>query len=75
MEGGGNVLAQAFQSRAVDEVFWYIAPLLCGPGLGTLSGPAWEASVALDQVQILPIGDNVCVTGRPIWPNPKAISA
>jgi diaminohydroxyphosphoribosylaminopyrimidine deaminase/5-amino-6-(5-phosphoribosylamino)uracil reductase len=69
VEGGGNVLAQAFRSHAVDEVFWYIAPLLCGTGVPTLADPSWGASVALDHVRILPIGDNVCISGRPIWPN------
>jgi diaminohydroxyphosphoribosylaminopyrimidine deaminase/5-amino-6-(5-phosphoribosylamino)uracil reductase len=68
IEGGGKVLAQAFGHRAVDEVFWYIAPLLCGMGVPALAD-AWEHSVALEQVKILPIGDNVCINGRPVWPN------
>ena len=69
VEGGGNILDQAFQSQAVDEVFWYIAPRLCGTGVPSLGGSPWVASIPLDQVQILPIGDNVCIHGRPIWPN------
>lgn len=72
VEGGGNVLAQAFRSQAVDEVFWYIAPLLCGNGVPTLNDSSWASSVALDQVEILPIGDNVCIHGRPVWPNQQA---
>ncbi|MDZ4290238.1 MAG: bifunctional diaminohydroxyphosphoribosylaminopyrimidine deaminase/5-amino-6-(5-phosphoribosylamino)uracil reductase RibD [Prosthecobacter sp.] len=70
IEGGGNVLAQAFRHHAVDEVFWYIAPLLCGMGVPALAD-AWETSVALEHVKILPIGDNVCIHARPKWPNTK----
>lgn len=73
VEGGGNVLAQAFRHQAVDEVFWYIAPLLCGAGVPALAD-AWETSVALEQVKILPIGDNVCINGHPAWPNKKILS-
>ncbi|HYF33717.1 MAG TPA: bifunctional diaminohydroxyphosphoribosylaminopyrimidine deaminase/5-amino-6-(5-phosphoribosylamino)uracil reductase RibD [Prosthecobacter sp.] len=68
VEGGGNVLAQAFRHHAVDEVYWYIAPLLCGIGVPALAD-AWGHSVPLEQVTILPIGDNVCINGRPVWPN------
>jgi len=69
IEGGANVLGQAFASRCVDEVCWYIAPRLCGSGLPVIGGPAWVHSIALENVSILPIGDNVCLTGRPVWPN------
>lgn len=73
VEGGGNVLAQAFRSQAVDEVHWYVAPLLCGSGVLTLNDPAWNASVALEEVRILPLGDNVRISGRPVWPDKKLI--
>ncbi|TDU81629.1 diaminohydroxyphosphoribosylaminopyrimidine deaminase [Prosthecobacter fusiformis] len=69
IEGGGNVLGQAFASRSVDEVCWYIAPRLCGGGLPVIGGPPWAQSVALESVTLLPIGDNICLTGRPVWPN------
>lgn len=68
IEGGANVLGQAFQAQCVDEVCWYIAPRLCGAGTPVIGGPAWVESIALDKVSILPIGDNVCITGQPIWP-------
>lgn len=72
IEGGANVLGQAFSSRSVDEVCWYIAPRLCGSGLPVIGGPAWDASVALEAVSILPIGDNICLSGRPVWPNQES---
>ncbi|MBB5036329.1 bifunctional diaminohydroxyphosphoribosylaminopyrimidine deaminase/5-amino-6-(5-phosphoribosylamino)uracil reductase RibD [Prosthecobacter dejongeii] len=69
IEGGSNVLGQAFAARCVDEVCWYIAPRLCGGGLPVIGGPDWQSSVALENVTLLPIGDNLCLTGRPVWPN------
>ena len=69
IEGGSDVLGQAFASRSVDEVCWYIAPRLCGGGLPVIGGPAWAQSVALENVTLLPIGDNLCLTGTPVWPN------
>ena len=68
VEGGANVLAQAFASRAVDEVVWYVAPRICGSGLPAIGGTGMAHSVELQQVKIMPIDDNVCITGRPIWP-------
>lgn len=72
VEGGAQVLGQAFRERMVDEVLWYIAPRLCGGGLPCLGGPEFAASVELAGVEILPIGDNVCVTGRPVWSPPAS---
>lgn len=68
VEGGANVLGQAFREQCVDEVCWYIAPRLCGAGLTVFNGPDWAQSVPLEAVSIQAIGDNVCVTGRPVWP-------
>ncbi len=67
IEGGADVLGQAFRHQCVDEVIWYVAPILCGNGLPVVGGEPLAASVLLDQVKILPIGDNVCITGHPVW--------
>lgn len=69
IEGGGNILGQAFRERLVDEVYWYVAPLFCG-GSGSLSisGPALPHSVELTDVVVRPMGDNVLVHGVPVWP-------
>jgi diaminohydroxyphosphoribosylaminopyrimidine deaminase/5-amino-6-(5-phosphoribosylamino)uracil reductase len=69
IEGGADVLGQAFASHSVDEICWYIAPRLCGGGLPVIGGPAWAQSVALENVTLTPIGDNLCLTGTPVWPN------
>lgn len=70
VEGGGIILGQAFQSRQVDEVHWYIAPRLCGGGRPSIAGLPLPASVELDDTRILPIGDNVLVSGYPKWSQP-----
>ena len=67
VEGGADVMGQAFRNRAVDEAVWYIAPLICGSGVASVGGTGLPHSVELQQVTILPIGDNVCITGHPVW--------
>lgn len=67
IEGGGMVLGQAFREKLVDEVHWYVAPLLCGGGQPSIAGPALAASVELESVKIMPMGDNVHVSGYPKW--------
>jgi diaminohydroxyphosphoribosylaminopyrimidine deaminase/5-amino-6-(5-phosphoribosylamino)uracil reductase len=67
VEGGSDVLGQAFRHRCVDEVHWYIAPLLCGAGLISLGGLPMAESVSLDHVKIMPIGDNVCISGHTVY--------
>jgi diaminohydroxyphosphoribosylaminopyrimidine deaminase/5-amino-6-(5-phosphoribosylamino)uracil reductase len=68
IEGGGIVLGQAFRERLVDEVYWYIAPRLCGGGQPSIAGPALPASIELQDITIRPMGDNVCFHGFPVWP-------
>jgi len=68
VEGGGMILGRAFGCQQVDEVAWYIAPLLCGGGRPSISGLSLPASVELTNVQVRTLGDNVCLTGQPIWP-------
>ena len=69
VEGGGVVIGQAFQAQEVDEVHWYIAPRICGNGRSPLAGFALPHSVELDDVRVLPLADNVCITGVPVWPD------
>jgi diaminohydroxyphosphoribosylaminopyrimidine deaminase/5-amino-6-(5-phosphoribosylamino)uracil reductase len=65
VEGGGIIHSQAFAARQVDEVIWYIAPRICGGGRASIAGMPLGASVALQNVSLLPIGDNICITGYP----------
>lgn len=75
IEGGGIVLGQAFRESLVDEVFWYIAPLLCGGGRPSLAGPQLPHSVELQNVTVRPMGDNVLVHGFPLWPGRTSSSS
>lgn len=73
IEGGADILQQAFAHRLVDEVVWYVAPLLCGAsGLPVLGGRELSASVALKGVRMEPLGDNLCICGRPEWSEPSS---
>ncbi len=71
LEGGGNVLGQAFQHQLVDEAYWYIAPRFCGHGQASLGNTPLPQSIALDDVQIMTLNDNICIHGRPKWPAPS----
>lgn len=68
IEGGGIVLGHAFREQLVDEVYWYIAPRLCGGGRPSIAGPALPASIEMKDVTVRPMGDNVCFHGFPVWP-------
>jgi diaminohydroxyphosphoribosylaminopyrimidine deaminase/5-amino-6-(5-phosphoribosylamino)uracil reductase len=68
IEGGGIILGQAFRSGLVDEAHWYIAPRFCGGGRPSLDGLAFDHSIEMTDLQIVPLGDNVLVSGYPIWP-------
>jgi diaminohydroxyphosphoribosylaminopyrimidine deaminase / 5-amino-6-(5-phosphoribosylamino)uracil reductase len=70
IEGGGNVLGQAFDARLVDKVQFYIAPVLTGgpvlavpgKGAGSTAGGA-----KLSQTRFEKIGPDLLVTGYPRW--------
>jgi diaminohydroxyphosphoribosylaminopyrimidine deaminase/5-amino-6-(5-phosphoribosylamino)uracil reductase len=67
IEGGTRVLGEAFDRRLVDEVCFYLAPLLCGgPGVAVggrgVNDPV-EAP-ALTQVRYARIGDDLRMSGR-----------
>lgn len=68
VEGGGIVLGQAFQTHEVDEVHWYIAPRLCGSGRPAIAGLPLPHSIPLREAKVLPLADNVCISGFPEWP-------
>jgi diaminohydroxyphosphoribosylaminopyrimidine deaminase/5-amino-6-(5-phosphoribosylamino)uracil reductase len=70
LEGGGNLLGQAFAAQMVDECFWYLAPRICGGGTMSVGGPEFSrdaCSVELTDVWHEAIGDNLLVHGYPVW--------
>ena len=65
IEGGGNVLAQAFSARLVDEIVCYTAPLISGSGRPVLDSAAFEGgSVALRIVSAGMVGCDVRLRAR-----------
>jgi diaminohydroxyphosphoribosylaminopyrimidine deaminase / 5-amino-6-(5-phosphoribosylamino)uracil reductase len=72
VEGGGLILGQAFSGGFVDEAHWYLAPRFCGGGRPSLDGPPLARSIPMSHVQILPLGDNVLVSGYPVWDDKEA---
>ncbi len=74
IEGGGIILGQAFREKLVDEVYWYLAPRLCGGGRPSLAGEALPQSIELEHVTVRPMGDNVLMHGFPKWPTQQTTS-
>lgn len=69
IEGGGDILGQAFRDRLVDEVHWFIAPRICGGGRPSVDAiPALPQSIALEGVKVETLGDNVHISGFPVYP-------
>lgn len=68
VEGGGQVLGQAFAAQGVDEVCFYLAPRICGGGVPVVGGLDFmpgAASCGLTDVQWTVLdGGNVRVMGK-----------
>jgi diaminohydroxyphosphoribosylaminopyrimidine deaminase/5-amino-6-(5-phosphoribosylamino)uracil reductase len=69
IEGGGAVLGDAFDRRLVDEVHFYLAPLLCG-GPKVIAGRgagSTAASTKLREMRYTQIGDDLHVSGLTVY--------
>ena len=70
IEGGGNVLGQAFDAGLVDKVQFYLAPVFTGgpvlavPGRGAGST---AGGAKLSQTRFERLGPDLVVTGYPRW--------
>ncbi len=51
LEGGGQVLGEAFDRRLVDRVQFYVAPLLCGGPVAAVGGRGVGATVEAPQLR------------------------
>jgi len=74
IEGGGDVLSQAFDQRLVDKVQIYIAPIFTGGSVLAFGGKgasSTERSVRLESILYERIGEDICVVG---YPNPASNS-
>ena len=71
VEGGGEVLGAFFDSGLVDEVCFYIAPLLCaGPklGVGGLGAASTLEAPLLERVEYRRVGRDVRLSGLVVRP-------
>ena len=67
IEGGGEILGQAFDARLVDEVVFYIAPILAGGpkvALAGLGAGSTAESIHLENVSYRRIGGDIRVSGK-----------
>ncbi|HEY2801050.1 MAG TPA: bifunctional diaminohydroxyphosphoribosylaminopyrimidine deaminase/5-amino-6-(5-phosphoribosylamino)uracil reductase RibD [Chthoniobacterales bacterium] len=70
IEGGGNLLSQAFAARLVDKVQFYVAPLFTGgpvPAVGGRGAASTGGGAHLRNVHYERIGSDLCVSGYPRW--------
>jgi diaminohydroxyphosphoribosylaminopyrimidine deaminase/5-amino-6-(5-phosphoribosylamino)uracil reductase len=70
IEGGGNVLGQAFDARLVDKVQFYLAPVFTGGPVLAVAGRGAGSTAAgakLSETRFEKIGPDLIVTGYPRW--------
>lgn len=73
IEGGGDILGQAFDAKLVDKVQFYLAPLLTGGPVPAVAGRGAAATLAgarLAGMSYLRVGSDVAMTGYPQWGSP-----
>jgi len=63
IEGGGQVLGEAFAGGLVDEVHFYFAPMLCGAAATASVARPLDSSVHLSEIETHRIGDNTKISG------------
>lgn len=74
IEGGGEVLGQAFDAQLVDRVQFYLAPILTGGPVVAVAGKGAASTLQgarLDGIQYEKVGRDLLVTGRPRWGEQK----
>ncbi len=64
IEGGGQILGEAFERNLVDEVSFYIAPIVCGSGCAPMVVNSLRQSHRLQGITTKQIGDDIHVGGR-----------
>lgn len=68
IEGGGDVLGQAFDQRLIDKVYIYTAPLITGGPTTAFAGmgsDSTQQAARLSRVRYEKIGADICVIGYP----------
>ncbi|WP_160041592.1 bifunctional diaminohydroxyphosphoribosylaminopyrimidine deaminase/5-amino-6-(5-phosphoribosylamino)uracil reductase RibD [Paenibacillus sp. USDA918EY] len=74
VEGGGALNGELLRARLVDRIVLYFAPKIVGgkhaPHSFDLEGIGRMAdAITLDDLEVDRVGDNIFVSGKPIWPD------
>ena len=70
IEGGGDVLGQAFDQRLVDRVHFFLAPMLTGGPVLAVAGTGADStskSARIHDFKVQRIGPDLFVSGYPKW--------
>lgn len=72
VEGGGTLNFSLLEERLVDEVVAFIAPKIVGgaaapTAFGGSGFPRMAEAVPLTDVRVEQVGDDLCLTGRPVY--------
>ncbi|MEM0897328.1 MAG: bifunctional diaminohydroxyphosphoribosylaminopyrimidine deaminase/5-amino-6-(5-phosphoribosylamino)uracil reductase RibD [Verrucomicrobiota bacterium] len=63
LEGGGQLLGQAFAAQFVDEAAFYVAPMICGNDCVDSVGVAVPSSIQLANVETAKLDSDIVVSG------------
>ncbi len=70
IEGGGEVLGQAFDAHLVDKVQFYLAPLLTAGPVVAVDGKGaadTRSGAHLTEPKFTRVGRDLCISGYPRW--------
>lgn len=70
IEAGGNLMGQAFKGRLVDEVRFYLTPIVGGGEVRAVAGSGFRCNLA--DLSFQSLGSDIRVSGFPVYPD-KAI--
>jgi len=75
IEGGGNVLGQAFDDRLIDKVQIYIAPIFTSGPTVAFAGAGADSTLSgarVSRIHHEKIGHDICVVGYPTYESASA---
>lgn len=72
VEGGGTLSGSLLENKLVDRIIQFIAPKIIGgfdaPGNYMFSGyELMSEAIELTGLETQRLGDNIYVTGQPVW--------
>ncbi|MCM3784062.1 bifunctional diaminohydroxyphosphoribosylaminopyrimidine deaminase/5-amino-6-(5-phosphoribosylamino)uracil reductase RibD [Neobacillus mesonae] len=73
LEGGGTLNGAMLEAKLIDRLLMIIAPKIVGgydtPGSFRFEGvERMSEAIVLGKLEVETIGDNICITGLPVWP-------